>query len=63
MRLRDPERAGIASKRGTKFYPSTVRYMLDNPKYRGVTEYYFRHDEEPHCLTEGLHEAILSEAA
>jgi site-specific DNA recombinase len=55
--------AGCVPKRGKRFYPSTIRYMLDNPKYRGLTEYYFRHDGEAHCLTEGSHEAILPEAA
>jgi site-specific DNA recombinase len=34
--------AGYAPKRGKQFYPSTVRYMLDNPKYRGWNEYLFR---------------------
>jgi site-specific DNA recombinase len=55
--------AGVVSKRGAKFYPSTIRYMLDNPKYRGLNEYYFRHDGEVHHLTEGFHEAILPKAA
>ena len=55
--------AGRLTKRGKQFYPSTIRYILDNPKYRGLTEYYFRHDGEAHCLIEGSHEAILAEAA
>ena len=55
--------AGRLTKRGKQFYPSTIRYILDNPKYRGLTEYYFRHDSEAHCLIEGSHEAILAEAA
>ena len=55
--------AGLKSKRARKFYPSTIRYMLDNPKYHGLSEYYFRHDVEMHCLTEGLHEAIIPRAA
>jgi len=55
--------AGRLTKRGKQFYPSTIRYILDNPKYRGLTEYYFRHDGEAHCLMEGVHEAILAEAA
>jgi site-specific DNA recombinase len=53
--------AGCVPKRGKQFDPSTIRYMLDNPKYRGLTEYYF--DGEVHCLTEGRHEALLPEAA
>jgi site-specific DNA recombinase len=55
--------AGYLPKRGKQFYPSTLRYMLDSPKYRGVNEYFFRHDGEVHCLTEGTHAAILREAA
>src|SRR3954468_11237396 len=48
--------AGCVPKRGKQFYPSTVRYMLDNPKYRGWNEYLFWHDGELHCLTEGTHQ-------
>ena len=55
--------AGTLTKRGKKFYPSTIRYLLDNPKYRGICEYYFRHDGAMHCLTEGSHDAILHNAA
>jgi site-specific DNA recombinase len=54
---------GIVSKRGAKFHPSTIRYILDNPKYRGVIEYWFRHDDERHCLTKGVHAPILLKAA
>lgn len=54
---------GCPSKRGGRFHPSTVRYILDNPKYGGLVEYYFRHDGEVHCLREGSHQAILSRAA
>ena len=32
--------AGRLTKRGKQFYPSTIRYILDNAKYRGLTEYY-----------------------
>jgi site-specific DNA recombinase len=44
---------GCVTKRGKRFYPSTIRYMLDNPRYRGLIEYYFRHDGEAHCRPEG----------
>ena len=54
---------GFLPRRGKKFYPSTIRYLLDNPKYRGICEYYFRHDGAMHCLTEGSHDAILHNAA
>jgi hypothetical protein len=52
--------AGCVPKRGKRFYPSTIRYMLDNPKYRGLIEYYFQHDGEAHCLSEGSHEGYSS---
>jgi site-specific DNA recombinase len=55
--------AGYVPKRGKQFYPSTVSYMLDNPKYRGWNEYFFRHDGEVHCLIQATHQAILPEAA
>jgi hypothetical protein len=54
---------GLKPKRGAKFYPSTIRYMLDNLKYRGWNEYFFRHDGELHCLVEATHPAIVPEAA
>jgi DNA invertase Pin-like site-specific DNA recombinase len=54
---------GSLPKRGKKFYSSTIRYLLDNPKYRGLSEYYFRHDGAMHCLTEGSHDPILHNAA
>ena len=56
-------KSGVKPKRGAKFYSSTIRYILDNPKYRGWNEYFFRHDGEVHCLIEGTHEAIVPEAA
>lgn len=51
--------AGISTKRGGKWYPGTLRYILDNPKYTGTTEYYFQHGGEQHILTAAEHEAIL----
>lgn len=54
---------GHKSKRSGKFYPSSIRYILDNPKYCGLIEYYFRHDGDAHCLSEGSHEAILPKVA
>jgi site-specific DNA recombinase len=55
--------SGAVSKRGARFHSSTIRYILDNPKYRGVIEYLFRHDGDAHCLTEGTHDPILPKAA
>jgi site-specific DNA recombinase len=54
---------GVASKRGGKWYPATVGYILNNPKYHGFSEYYFRWEEEEHFLKEGSHAAILPKAA
>jgi len=54
---------GVASKRGGKWYPATIRYILDNPKYHGWSEYYFRWEQEEHFLKEGSHPAILPKAA
>src|SRR3712207_7523731 len=50
-----------SSKRGGRFHASTVRYILDNPKYHGLIEYSFRHDGEVHCLAEGRSEEHTSE--
>jgi hypothetical protein len=36
---------------------------LDNPKYRGLSEYYFRWEEEVYFLKKGFHPAILPKAA
>ena len=54
---------GVASKRGGKWYPATISYILNNPKYHGFSEYYFRWEEEAHLLKEGLHPSILPKAA
>ncbi len=53
---------GVPGKRGGRWYPATVRYILDNPKYRGFVEYYFRWDGEEYVQREGLHEAIVPKA-
>jgi site-specific DNA recombinase len=41
---------GIKPRRGTQFYPSTVRYILMNPAYRGIARY--------GTQTKGIHERI-----
>lgn len=53
---------GVPTKRGGRWYPGTVRYILDNPKYQGYVEYYFRWDGESYILQDGLQEAILPKA-
>jgi len=35
-------RDGIPTRRGKSWWPATVSYVLDNPKYRGQVEYLFR---------------------
>ena len=51
---------GIAPRRNGKWYPSSVRYILDNPKYKGKVEYYFRwQDENLRVLCDGEHSPII----
>jgi site-specific DNA recombinase len=50
----------IPARRGGRWHPATVRYILDNPKYRGQVEYFFRwQDEQARVISEGEHEAIV----
>jgi hypothetical protein len=64
MRIaRKLDEGGVPTKRGGSWYPATIRYILDNPKYRGFVEYYFRWEEELHSLREGSHSAIIPRAA
>lgn len=53
---------GIPGKRGGRWYPATIRYMLDNPKYQGQVEYLFKWGGEAHIEQAGQHEAILPKA-
>ncbi len=51
---------GVQTRRGGKWHPATVRYLLDNPRYRGFTEYYFRWgQDQSQVVGEGGHEAIV----
>lgn len=50
------------TKRGGRWHHATVRYILDNPKYQGYVEYYFRWEGEAYVLREGVHEAIIPKA-
>ncbi len=54
---------GVPTKRGKRWYPATIRYLLDNQKYCGWNEYYFQWEEVVHLLKEGSHPAILPRAA
>ena len=49
----------VPTKRGGKWYAATVRYILDNPKYRGYVEYLFRWEGESYVLKKASHEAIV----
>lgn len=52
---------GAATARGGRWWPATVRYILDNPKYRGESEYLFRWSgAETHVVRSGAHPAIVS---
>ena len=51
---------GTPTARGGKWWPATVRYVLDNPKYRGQVEYLFSYGgKEVHVVQPGRHTAIL----
>jgi site-specific DNA recombinase len=50
----------VPTKLGGRWHATTVRYILDNPKYRGAVEYLFRWSgAEQHILQPGTHEAII----
>lgn len=51
----------IPTARGGKWWPATVRYILDNPKYRGESEYLFRwNGDERHVVRSGTHAALIA---
>jgi site-specific DNA recombinase len=50
----------IPTSRGGKWWPATVRYILDNPKYKGNVEYLFCwNGAETHVVRPGMHGAIV----
>jgi site-specific DNA recombinase len=50
----------VPTARGGRWWPATVRYVLDNPKYRGQVEYLFQYGgREVHVLEEGTHVSII----
>jgi DNA invertase Pin-like site-specific DNA recombinase len=52
---------GTPTARGGKWWPATVRYVLDNPKYRGQVEYLFSYrGKEVHIVQPGRHTPIIS---
>ncbi len=51
---------GVPTARGGKWWPATVRYVLDNPKYRGQVEYLFRwNGTESHIVRPGAHAVLV----
>lgn len=51
----------VPTRRGGRWWPGTVRYVLDNPKYRGQVEYLFRYGgAETHVVCTGTHPALVS---
>ena len=42
-------------------FPVTVRYVLDNKKYKGYVEYYFRWDGETCVRKQVQHTEIVTE--
>ncbi len=52
---------GIKTKRGNKWRPGAVAYILDNPIYRGDVEYFFRRFGAGELFRgRGTHEAIIT---
>lgn len=53
---------GVPGPRGGRWHQARVGYLLDNPKYRGLSEYLFRWSgQEQHVLCPGAHAAIITE--
>jgi site-specific DNA recombinase len=50
---------GLATRRGGKWHAGTVRYALENPKYRGYISYNFS-DDQGFLLRQGSHAAIIA---
>jgi site-specific DNA recombinase len=56
----DLNQDAVPTRRGGRWWPGTVRYVLDNPKYRGQVEYLFRYGgAETHIVREGTHLALV----
>jgi len=54
---------GVPTRRGRKWHNNTIQHILDNPKYQGYVEYYFRWEGDNYILKPGQHEAIVPKAA
>ena len=52
--------SGTPTRRRGRWHASTIRYILDNPKYRGKVEYFFPWmDDKTQVISEGDHEPIV----
>lgn len=52
---------GIPTRRGGTWRQSQIGYMLENPRYKGMSEYLFRwQGAEQHVLVPGAHQAIVA---
>jgi hypothetical protein len=50
----------IPARRGGRWHPATIRYILDNPKYRGQVKYFFGwQDGQARVISDGEHVAII----
>jgi len=51
----------VPTARGGRWHPATIRYILDNPKYRGDVEYLFRWNGDAgiNLVSTGTHKGIL----
>lgn len=53
---------GIPTASGGQWWPATVRYVLENPIYRGRIEFFVRHGTEAYVQADGKHEPIIIQA-
>jgi site-specific DNA recombinase len=58
----DLNNRGVMPRRQGKWHPSSVRYILDNPRYRGFTEYFFRWGQVgKRVVCRGRHDPIVND--
>jgi site-specific DNA recombinase len=53
----------VPTRRGGQWWAATVKYVLENVRYRGRVEYYFAWNGEELVEREGSHPAILGQGA
>ncbi|RVU17480.1 recombinase family protein [Methylobacterium oryzihabitans] len=53
---------GVPGPRGGRWHQARIGYILDNPRYRGLSEYLFRYTgTDQHVLCAGEHAAIIDD--